>query len=696
MHIFFKKSSLSLFCIVIIIIHAIQMLYFEQSFFTNEYDVSYWKDRFEHSQWQLPLSKRIIGDDGLFSYVGYLLIKGDDPSFINSETPLLGKYLIGLSIMLFKSPAYYALFFGIGSILLFFLIAKKLFATKETGFFVTALIFLDPLIFTQFWKAWVDIPQLFFLLLFIFIFIHLFSTKKKTFLVLSLACGISLGFFSQTKPPILLPGILLLSSLFFFFKKNLGAYVLYLLGLAAGILLIYTRYFFLDHSFIDFLKLQKHVVWIYLQSKLDVHYGAILQTLIFGKFPPIVSGPLIAIEEWWVMWPFVTIVGITTSITFFVRKGSFILWKGLALFLLTSLLINAMIPAYPRYLVAIIPLLYLFTGLAFEKIIKPRLRSFTIISVLLFSLVHSNIFLLPSSDVFLRNFLYNFSNQYFHDIYQENLTQEFRQTMSRDTFRMTAQRAIQDATVKSIEVKEKERDINQFMEKGTVKLYIIYKTQDLGAFSEEKTVFLIKEQSQWKIQWDWNIVLNGFVPGNMVGMQTILGKRGSIINGHGVPLAQDIVGYLISVNPEKIDIKREPEMVALIGSISQQKPIHLQNAYLENALPDSFIPVATNFVPLSNKTKEALLSFPGLKIESYPARIFREYHNLGIENTFFEECCTRIYSSYNYHGVGGVEKEFDEKLWGHSGGSIIMSDRNGKIIRTIHKRESKNGEDVRI
>lgn len=92
---------------LIIFVQFLQILYFKRSFFLINYDVSYWKDRLEHSQWTLPLSKRIIGDDGLFSYGGYTLAIGASPDGLNTETAPLGRYLIEFSILLFKSPAYY-------------------------------------------------------------------------------------------------------------------------------------------------------------------------------------------------------------------------------------------------------------------------------------------------------------------------------------------------------------------------------------------------------------------------------------------------------------------------------------------------------------------------------------------------------------------------------------------------------------
>src|SRR6185295_1531050 len=68
---------------LVFIVQCAQILFFKQALLLDKYDTSYWKDRYEHSQYQLPLSQRIIGDDGLFSYAGYRIAQGDAPFSIN-------------------------------------------------------------------------------------------------------------------------------------------------------------------------------------------------------------------------------------------------------------------------------------------------------------------------------------------------------------------------------------------------------------------------------------------------------------------------------------------------------------------------------------------------------------------------------------------------------------------------------------
>ena len=132
-------------CLAVIVFQLFQIVYLKQSDLSKEYDVSYWKDRFEHSQWQLPLSKRIIGDDGLYAYAGYKLISGSDPAVISPEVPPVGKYIFGVSILLFNNPVYASILFGVSTLILFYFLCKKLFASRSFALFLTTVLFLDPL-----------------------------------------------------------------------------------------------------------------------------------------------------------------------------------------------------------------------------------------------------------------------------------------------------------------------------------------------------------------------------------------------------------------------------------------------------------------------------------------------------------------------------------------------------------------------
>ena len=229
-----KSRAIYKFILLILILQTILLIFFNRSLLLKNYDVNYWKDRFEHSQWQMPMSERIIGDDGLYSYVGLSLVNGLSPSQFNPETPPLGKYLIGLSIKLFNNPVYYSIFIGIITIYLYFLLSKIVLKNDLFAIFATLILFTDPLFFSQFWKSWLDMLQLMFLLLSILSIYKSGKQKNSYYLILS---GLSLGFFAQSKFPILFPVIFIFELFWVYKNKLINKYLFYLAGLILGILL---------------------------------------------------------------------------------------------------------------------------------------------------------------------------------------------------------------------------------------------------------------------------------------------------------------------------------------------------------------------------------------------------------------------------------------------------------------------------
>lgn len=237
----------------------------------------------------------------------------------------------------------------------------------------------------------------------------------------------------------------------------------------------------------------------------------------------------------------------------------------------------------------------------------------------------------------------------------------------------------------------------KFGKNGTVIIQMTYYTQYLGTYSQQKIIHLVQDDGQWKAQWDWGIIMNDFIPQNSFVTTISYGKRGAILDKQKKALVSDQPSFLILINPDRIDTKREQELLLLLQKITGRAKVNLQNAYLENTLPNSYVPVATPFIQLSDKQQEGLSTFPGLRLEPTVARIYTEnllVQPAMIDNTLYDEKFTRIYSSINDHGIFGPEKEFDKVLSGQDGGTIEMIDKNGKTIKTIIRKDAKNGTDV--
>lgn len=695
-----KKNWLLFFCLVIIILQFAQIGYFKRAVFLQSYDANYWKDRFEHSQWAFPLSQRIIGDDGIYSYGGYRLIQGDSIETTNSNKPPVGIYLIGLSILFFKNPVFSELIIGIGTVIFFYLLALELLKDKKLALMTATLFTLEPFIFSNFAITLLDLPQLFFLLINLVFLLYAVKNKKFSSLLI-LISGLSLGFFTETKPPLLLPIIIGLESIYLYKQKYFWQFFPMAIGFTIGIITPYFRYFQLGHNLIDYIKLHKYMASIYYSGHNQLFPLSIWQSLFLGYFPDVVSGKLTKIGNWWPFLPIVVIAGMAQTIkTLFQRKSPLFL-KGLAVFFLIVLVIYTLVPSYARYLVLAIPFLYIFAAEFLKKYAAKPILLGAFIIIAIAGLFYSSYLLIPTPDNILQGFKYNFTHQFFQDIYMEDISASNRITYSKQQFRELNQKALTNASIVDVNFKELSRSIPYLGKAGQVKYLVTYTTRDLGKFSEEKTVLLTNDRGEWKIDWNWNLLLNSFKPGDKFILNINSGKRGTIYDSKGNVLASDQNALLIKINPDKIDTKREQAMLKLLGGISSQQGVYLQNSYLENTLPNTYVPVLTTITTLYKTQLDELNTYPGLTLEMYTSRLYAINalsKNLitPVKNTRFSERFTRIYSSTNYHGIDGIEKKYDKQLSGYNGGILTLVDENGKLIRTLISRQPKNGTDIII
>lgn len=139
-----------------------------------------------------------IPDEFVYSFAAGSLLKGVSPILVNPETPPLGKYLIGLSIIIFNNEHTLTLFFGIGSLFILYFISKQVFSSSLLALLPVSLLSFEPLFLNQLRiTPLLDIVQLFFLLCF-FLFFNI-ANGKKNYLRYFILANIMLGGFISVK-----------------------------------------------------------------------------------------------------------------------------------------------------------------------------------------------------------------------------------------------------------------------------------------------------------------------------------------------------------------------------------------------------------------------------------------------------------------------------------------------------------------
>ncbi len=683
--------------LVLLVSYLSLVVYAHRALFFSQFDEAYWKDRYEQSQWKLPLSLRTIGDDGLYLYEGYRLISGGDPTSTNAEMPPLGKYLIGLSIISLNNGYLYGLITTVSLLIGTYFLALLLIKKTVPALMLTVLLATDPLITNQFALTMMDALQAGLLVLFLSLIICAGRTKRHQ-PALALASGVALGLFSATKLPVLTP-VIMAAAIWYIHVSTRSPRLIVMLfvGGLIGYLVPYTGYFTHGHTLLDWIKIQKWTISFYRNANLAPTWGSDIVTLITGRYQNIFSHRWEIAPEWSPTWGILFFSAVAAGFTKLRDKATDAGWGVVIGILFVTLVLYAVVPFWVRYLVVILPLLYITGGAIITKL--PQRVGAVVYGVLLTANVISSIpILFPSPQSVINQFVYNTEHFLFADVY-EDTTKHFRSTATRDGFRRFAHSIMADGEIEFINIEQKGKVITSRQSPQFVPMTFTYFTRQLGTFTVDTDVPFVKEDNRWRIPWDWSLLLPGLDDTSRLETRVSPARRGSIISSDKKPLAEDVPGVMVWVTPGRINKAKETELLTLLENVFNGKLIKvaLHQRIVGNSLPDK--PVAIGVIPRKPADPEVvtLAAFDGITFTPAITRITNtsDIVEIGVvQNSFYAECCTWLYSSTTYDGTSGVEKLKNNTLKGLNGGTLTLKDAQGNIVTTYINATKTDGKDV--
>ena len=694
------KWLLSLLLGFLLVAYLALVFYANRAVYGSRFDAEYWRDKYENSQWLLPQSKRGIGDDGVYLYQGHLLIRGGDPTLLNAEVPPLGKYAIGASLALFGNGQLYGFITTTAALIVFFFLTRTVLVNTTLAIATTLLVALDPLVTSQFALPMLESLQLLTLLLTIVLAIltlRLSSSKKQ--IIYILLTGLSLGLFSVSKFPLFTP-IVGAPIVWFLWKKTRSSkfqfaplFAIFSTAFLIGFLLPYLQYFRLGHTLFDWIGVQKWIVNFYRSANLKPSFGSMATTMLVGKLQNLFTHAWEPVPQWTPTWTVLLLVFPIVCARMWKRYTAMV-----AALVATVVLFN-IIPFWTRYLVPLLPLLYLATIFFFAKTIK-RLAPIAIAIILIFNAWTSYRVLFPTPETTVTQFLYNWQYGLFQDMY-ELTTDEVKTRMARDTFHRIGQTLYHDGQIEAVMIKPKPVAWNQWQSPQIVPLEITYITRNLGAFAQTTELPVVNVNGTWRIPWQWEFLVDGTDETKGLHSTVNLAKRGTITDKKkAAPVARDLDSWLVWVTPKDIDTSREDAMLQFLQGLFDKRVaaalFHLRYSQQPRDLP---VALGVARVPLEDGAQKELLSYPGLTLTPafYRWTEGEEAETAGyVGNTRFIECCSYLYNTTLYDGLSGWEKEYNEMLKGRNGGSLVIKDANGNIVRTILSVEKQDGQNVEL
>lgn len=338
--------------------------YFNRWIFVFKFEPEYWENYYYTSQWNIPNSQRVISDDGLYKYIGYRLVTGENTFNVNYWIPPMGKYWYGIGAKYLQNPYFISFIFYLCSIAIFALLSKIIFKKENIRWLAIFLWTINPIIIEQTWQTMLDLPMVLFFLIHIYFIFKFEKNKSVKNLLLS---GIFLGLTAGTKPAYFIPMIGLIDWWWITVvqKKNLVKNLFfYLIFVIFGYVLAYSCYFIQHPNPIPWIRLHQKVIDFQLVNSQGGNHDPfnIIRTIYLDKFKGFwVGGKEMVVESWSLIFPIGTSL-LLVNILFFkkiFKQQPKIIY--LTLIGIGYLLMCFKIEFWPRYLVFLIPILIFLT-----------------------------------------------------------------------------------------------------------------------------------------------------------------------------------------------------------------------------------------------------------------------------------------------------------------------------------------------
>lgn len=402
--ILFLHKNLFQILFIILLLQIINIIYLYRENYMIKFDPGYWQARYVRSQWVtrpacvytdphinpetctwddgyyqknknkkfVPNNEEKIGDDGLYAYAAWEYIHGKDPSLLNAEVPPLGKYLIGVSELIFINQNVFALLSGLLVLFSFYILNKIIFKNEVIAIIPVILLSFEPLFYNQLRAPYLDSLYLLFLIL-IMVFI-----LKRRFLVVSNFIGLMMATKAASASFILVTVVIIAYLAYMGDYKDLKKFLKYLPFAILVFLLTYIQYFLLGHNLRDFLSLQEWVLNFY-ETGAKGMAQSVWQIILSGNWPTW-WGTVERVSEWNILWPLSLIATVYYLYRVLPKRRQFrsILF---AFWIAAYLIFLMFVPVWPRYLLVVLPFMFALSVWVLTKTLPKLILKSKIFSI---------------------------------------------------------------------------------------------------------------------------------------------------------------------------------------------------------------------------------------------------------------------------------------------------------------------------
>ncbi|MBE6049752.1 MAG: penicillin-binding transpeptidase domain-containing protein [Clostridium sp.] len=248
-----------------------------------------------------------------------------------------------------------------------------------------------------------------------------------------------------------------------------------------------------------------------------------------------------------------------------------------------------------------------------------------------------------------------------------------------------------------VEVKETTKDSR----KATVNYDFTMNTSAGEINFSNEMKFTKDDGKNFVIDWSSNLIFPELNDNYKIRINSVAGKRGSILDRNGNILAADGKAANVGIVPGRLVNKEEA--INSIAQILEMSPEDINKKISASYVqPDTFVPLKV--IPGNDARKDQLLKITGIKITDKVSRIYplgaEAAHLTGYVQAItadeLKELEGKGYTSSSVIGKSGAEKLYEDKLKGNDGVEIYIEDEKGSKKSTVISKDVKDGQNVKL
>ncbi len=213
---------------------------------------------------------------------------------------------------------------------------------------------------------------------------------------------------------------------------------------------------------------------------------------------------------------------------------------------------------------------------------------------------------------------------------------------------------------------------------------------------------VVKDDKDYKIKWNDNLILPQMVEGDKVRVETFAATRGKILDRDGKALAEDGKVDVVGIHPMVFVKENKDKKISEMAKILDISEDTIKKKLDANKNPGNFVEIV-KILPTDERVKKLEnRDAEGIMVQNTTSRIYNGGEAFGrlvgyigpITAEELEKMKDKGYTSSSIIGKSGLEQVYEDTLRKKNGGEIYIERGNEKI--SIAKKEPENGKDIKL